>query len=42
VVRDDTPELLEDDVDRPCQPGDRLVLAGRPAPLENLRRYLAG
>jgi K+/H+ antiporter YhaU regulatory subunit KhtT len=42
VIRDDTPELLEDDPHRPCQPGDRLVLAGRPGPLAELRRWLVG
>lgn len=42
VIRDDTPELVEDDEDRPCQPGDRLVLAGRPQAIEELRRFLVG
>jgi len=42
VIRDDTPELLEDDPHRPCQPGDRLVLAGRPGRLDDLRRWLVG
>lgn len=42
VIRDDTPELVEDDEDRPCQPGDRLVLAGRPQAIEGLRRFLVG
>jgi TrkA domain protein len=42
VIRDDTPELLEEDRDRPCQPGDRLVLAGRPQAIQDLRRHLAG
>ena len=42
VIRDDTPELVEDDEDRRCQPGDRLVLAGRPQAIEELRRFLAG
>jgi K+/H+ antiporter YhaU regulatory subunit KhtT len=42
VIRDDTPDLIEDDTTRVCQPGDRLVLAGRPVPLEELRSYLAG
>lgn len=42
VIRDDTPDLLEDDTARPCQPGDRLVLAGRPGPLDELRRFLTG
>lgn len=42
VIRDDTPELVEDDADRPCQPGDRLVLAGRPKAIEELRQFLTG
>jgi K+/H+ antiporter YhaU regulatory subunit KhtT len=42
VVRDDTPELIEDDKVRVCEPGDRLVLIGRPAALEQLCRFLAG
>lgn len=42
VIRDDTPDIVEEDRDRPCQPGDRLVLVGHPAPLDHLRRYLAG
>lgn len=42
VIRDDTPALVEDDAERPCEPGDRLVLAGRPAPLAELRSFLAG
>lgn len=36
VIRDDTPELLEEDPDRPCQPGDRLVLVGRPTAMGDL------
>lgn len=42
VIRDDTPELIEDDETRTCEPGDRLVLAGRPAPLAALRAHLRG
>lgn len=42
VIRDDTPELVEDDDDRPCQPGDRLVLAGHSKAIEELRRFLVG
>lgn len=42
VIRDDTLDLIEDDAGRACQPGDRLVLAGRPGSLEELRRFLAG
>jgi Trk K+ transport system NAD-binding subunit len=37
VVRDDTPQLLEDMDERRCQPGDRLVVAARPEHVEGLR-----
>ncbi|MCY7324624.1 MAG: TrkA C-terminal domain-containing protein [Microbacteriaceae bacterium] len=42
VIRDDTEELLEGDVERPCQVGDRLVVVGRPDALARLVRYLHG
>lgn len=42
VIRDDTPDLLEDDPERPCQPGDRLVLVGRPGSMSALVRQLIG
>lgn len=42
VIRDDTPELIEDDPDRPCQAGDRLVLVGRPGSMSALVRHLIG
>lgn len=42
VIRDDTPEILEDDERRPCHPGDRLILAGRPTALVQLQAHLAG
>jgi TrkA domain protein len=42
VIRDDTPQLIEDDLARACLPGDRLVVAGRPGTLEELRSFLAG
>ena len=42
VIRDDTPELIEEDANRTCQPGDRLVLAGRPRSIDELRRFLTG
>ena len=42
VIRDDTPDLVEADPARASQPGDRLVLAGRPGDLDELRRWLAG
>lgn len=42
VARDDTPQLLEDDRHRPCEPGDRLVIAARNDRLEAVVRHLAG
>ena len=42
VIRDDTDELLEGDIERPCQVGDRLVVVGRPDALARLVRYLHG
>lgn len=42
VIRDDTPELIERDPDRPCEPGDRLVLVGRPGAMRSLVTYLLG
>ena len=42
VARDDTPQLLEDDRHRPCQPGDRLVIAARGDRLGEVIRHLAG
>ena len=41
VVRDDTPQLLEDR-SRPCEPGDRLVVAARRDRLDALLDHLAG
>ncbi len=42
VIRDDTPDLIEDDPERPCEPGDRLVLVGRPGSMVRLVEYLLG
>jgi len=42
VIRDDTPDLVETDPDRRCEPGDRLVLVGRSSSLERLVRFLLG
>lgn len=42
VIRDDTPELVEQDPERACQPGDRLVLVGRPSALGELATFLLG
>jgi K+/H+ antiporter YhaU regulatory subunit KhtT len=42
VIRDDTPQLLESDPARTCQPGDRLVIVGRPGSMTELVRHLLG
>jgi K+/H+ antiporter YhaU regulatory subunit KhtT len=42
VIRDDTADLIESDPDRPCQPGDRLVLVGRPGSMSTLVEHLLG
>jgi len=42
VIRDDTSDLIEDDPERPCQPGDRLVLVGRPGSMTKLVHHLLG
>ncbi|MEW6475349.1 MAG: TrkA C-terminal domain-containing protein [Actinomycetota bacterium] len=42
VIRDDTPELIEDEEGRPCQPGDRVVIAARRARLRAVVEQLAG
>lgn len=42
VIRDDSDDLIETDVERPCRPGDRLVLVGRPDALHILVRHLLG
>jgi K+/H+ antiporter YhaU regulatory subunit KhtT len=42
VIRDDTEDLLETDPDRPCQPGDRLVVVGRPGSMSHMVRLLTG
>jgi K+/H+ antiporter YhaU regulatory subunit KhtT len=42
VIRDDTPALLENDPGRTCQPGDRLVIVGRPGSMSELVRHLLG
>ncbi|HEX6248453.1 MAG TPA: TrkA C-terminal domain-containing protein [Nocardioidaceae bacterium] len=42
VIRDDTPDLVETDPQRPCRPGDRLVLVGRPGAMRDLVRHLLG
>ena len=41
VIRDDTPELLEDHA-RPYRVGDRLVVAARPDVADEVARHLAG
>jgi len=42
VIRDDTDDLIETDPDRPCQPGDRLVIVGRPGSMSDMVRRLTG
>ena len=42
VARDDTPQLLEDDRQRPCEAGDRLVVLGRGERLTEVIHHLAG
>ena len=42
VARDDTPQLLEDDRHRPCEPGDRLVIVARRDRLDEVIDYLVG
>ena len=42
VIRDDTDDLIETDPDRPCQPGDRLVVVGRPGSMSDMVRRLTG
>jgi TrkA domain protein len=42
VARDDTPQLLEDDRSRPCESGDRLVVAARRDRLDDVIAYLSG
>lgn len=42
VIRDDTDDLIEGDPERPCQPGDRLVLVGRPGSMSTLVDHLLG
>lgn len=42
VIRDDTDDLIETDPDRPCQPGDRLVIVGRHGSMSDMVRRLTG
>lgn len=42
VIRDETPELVEDDTTQPCQAGDRIVVAARRDRLDDVIRQLAG
>ena len=42
VARDDTPQLLEDDRHRPCEPGDRLVIVAQRDRLDDVIDHLAG
>ena len=42
VIRDETPELVDDETTRPSQPGDRVVIAARRQHLATVVRQLAG
>lgn len=42
VIRDDTEDLIESDPERPCEPGDRLVIVGRPGSMSDFVRRLTG
>ena len=42
VIRDETPELVEDETTRPCQPGDRVVIAARRQHVAAVVGQLAG
>jgi TrkA domain protein len=42
VIRDDTDELIETDPERACEPGDRLVIVGRPGAMAALVQRLTG
>lgn len=42
VIRDETPELVEDEATRPPQPGDRVVIAARRQYIAAVVRQLAG
>jgi TrkA domain protein len=42
VISDETPDLIEGDPERRCQPGDRLVVAARPDRLSGVLAGLAG
>lgn len=42
VIRDDTDDLIETDLERPCRAGDRLILVGRPGSMSALVEYLLG
>ncbi len=42
VISDATPQLVEDAMTRPCQAGDRLVIAARRRALDDVARHLVG
>ena len=42
VIRDDTDDLIETDMERPCRAGDRLILVGRPGSMSALVEHLLG
>ena len=42
VIRDETPDLIEDTAKQPCQAGDRVVVAARRDRLAEVVQHLAG
>jgi uncharacterized protein with PhoU and TrkA domain len=42
VIRDDTDDLFETDMERLCCAGDRLILVGRPGSVSTLVTHLLG
>lgn len=42
VIQDDAPDLIDQDPERLCRPGDRLVIVGRPGVMSSLVRHLLG
>jgi K+/H+ antiporter YhaU regulatory subunit KhtT len=42
IIRDDTPQLVEDEATEPCRPGDRVVVAARRDRVADVVRQLTG
>jgi len=42
VIREETPDLIERDPSLTCQPGDRLVVVGKPGAMTRIVRFLLG